>query len=192
MGIYGAWAKRFGCIAALAILAGCSSLLPDAKNTVIGPWGNFQEAQALFQRIKPYETTEADLRAMGLDLKTSPNITLLNYPDVIRRFMPPTAVNGYQLDRGVADCIASNTACRVYEIDQKYLDRNRYGGFWADFFNFRRHTKTTGWTFNAILLLKKDVVIYKLTGGQPNIEENESKRNPLGPFQAIDSISIIN
>jgi hypothetical protein len=192
MGTDPSWVRRFLGAGILIGLAGCSSLLPTSKNTVIGPWSNFQEAQTLFQKITPYETTEADLRTMGLDLATNPNITILNYPDVIRRFVPPTVVDGYQLDRGVADCIASNMACRAYEIDQKYLDRNRYGGFWADFFNFRRQTKTTGWTFNAVLLLKKDVVIYKLTAGQPLIEENESKRNPLGPFQAIDSISIIN
>jgi hypothetical protein len=157
----------------------------------MGPWGSFADAQKLFQDIQPYKTTRADLRAMGLDLDKHPNITVLNYADVIRRFVPPVTVPGYSVDKGVADCIASNHHCRAYEIDHKSLKRDRYGNFWADFFNFRRLTKTTGWTFNAVLLMKDDVVIYTLTGGQPLVQENESKKNPLGPLQGVDTVDLI-
>ena len=91
----------------------------------------------------------------------------------------------------MADCIASNHHCRAYEIDHKSLKRDRYGNFWADFFNFRRLTKTTGWTFNAVVLLKDDIVVYTLTGGQPLVQENESKKNPLGPLQGVDTVDLI-
>jgi hypothetical protein len=174
-----------------AILTGCASLLPGAKTSVKGPWSSFEEAHEFFEAVHPYKTTVNDLRKMGFNLESGNNITILNYPDVIRRFVPPVATDGYQLDQGVADCIASNMNCKGYEIDQKYLRHQRYGNFWADFFNFRRQTQTSGWAFNAVLLVKDDKVIYKLTGGQPKIEQDESRRNPLGPFQAMDSISII-
>ncbi|NDU92764.1 MAG: hypothetical protein G3I10_09205 [Ferrovum sp.] len=35
----------------------------------------------------------------------------------------------------------------------------------------------------AILLIKDNVVIYKLTGGEPAIHKNEEHLNPLGPLQ---------
>ncbi len=188
------WGKRAGLLSTAAVAvttAGCAALLPATDTEVIGPWGSFADAQKLFQNIQPYKTTRADLRAMGLDLDKHPNITVLNYADVIRRFVPPVTVPGYTVDKGVADCIASNHHCKAYEIDHKSLKRDRYGNFWADFFNFRRLTKTTGWTFNAVLLLKDDVVIYTLTGGQPLVQENESKKNPLGPLQGVDTVDLI-
>jgi hypothetical protein len=180
-----------GFLGLMGLLSGCSSLLPASKSTLEGPWSSFEEAQAIFDQITPYKTTAQDLQALGVNLQKNPNITLLNYADVIRRFVPPVMIDGYQLDHGVADCIASNASCRGYEMDQKFLRQARYGNFWVDFLNFRRQTSTTGWAFTAVLLVKNDLVIYKITGGQPKIEQDESRRNPLGPFQAIDSISII-
>ena len=35
--------------------------------------------------------------------------------------------------------------------------------------------------------VKDEVVIYKLTGGQPVIQESEHTQNPLGPVQSIGS-----
>ena len=64
------------------------------------------------------------------------------------------------------------------------LKRNRYGNFWADLFNFKRKTDIVGWRFNAVLLITGDVVVYKLTGGQPTIHEHEESNNPLGPLQS--------
>lgn len=63
------------------------------------------------------------------------------------------------------------------------LTRNRYGSFWADMLNFTRKTDIVGWRFNAVVLITDDVVVYKLTGGQPAIHEHEESTNPLGPFQ---------
>lgn len=52
-----------------------------------------------------------------------------------------------------------------------------------DIFNFRRETDITGWTFNAMILMVDDLVVYTLHGGQPRIHEKEVSRNPLGPIQ---------
>ena len=35
----------------------------------------------------------------------------------------------------------------------------------------------------AVVLITDDVVVYKLTGGQPAIHEYEDSSNPLGPLQ---------
>ncbi len=170
--------------------AGCTGMLPAAKNAVEGPWRSFEEARITFLQIIPYQTTRAELDAIGLNPSRNPNITLLNYSDVIRRFVPPGGVDGYSLDPGVMDCIRVRSDCQGYELDQKTLRRDRYGNFWLDFFNFNRKTMTTGWEFNAVWLVKNEVVVYKLIGGKPQVREDESRRNPLGPLQGIDTWSL--
>lgn len=166
-------------------LAGCAALLPRAKSLTESPWSSFQEVQALFDRIVPYETTREDLKSLGIDPDVNPNITLLNYSDVLRRFVPSPSINADDLDVGVRDCIAAKAICRGYELDQRSMRRQRDGNFVTDFLNFRRHTEITGWRFNGVLLLRDGVVVYKLSGGQPSIREQEENTNPLGPLQGI-------
>ena len=43
--------------------------------------------------------------------------------------------------------------------------------------------EVAGWSFNAVILVKNNVVIYTLTDGQPAISEFEENENPLGPLQ---------
>lgn len=107
----------------------------------------------------------------------------MNYSDVIRRFIPSTQVNETDLAPGVKTCILAQAACKGYEVVQRYSKRVRYGGFWADFLNFRRKVDVSGWTFTGVILVKDDVVVYTLVGGQPVIHELEESKNPLGPFQ---------
>lgn len=167
------------------LLAGCGSLLPRSETVAESPWRNFQEAQQAFDKIIPRQTTVADLKQLKLDPATNPNITLLNYSDVLRRFIPSGSITALDMDTGVLECVLAKTACKGYEVDQRTLKRNRVGNFWLDFLNFRRKVDVVGWRFNGVILIKGDVVVYKLTGGQPVIHETEQSRNPLGPFQGI-------
>ena len=82
------------------------------------------------------------------------NIAILNYADVLRRFMANQSVSLADLDHGVQEC-------------------------------FKREAHVEGFRFNALVLLKDNVVVYKLTGGQPLIQESEHTQNPLGPVQSI-------
>ena len=172
-------------LALVLLLAGCGAMLPRAQSASDSPWQSYQEAQATFDQILPYKTTANDLRALKLDPLQNPNITLLNYSDVLRRFIPSPTTNPRDLDQGVQDCIQAKSTCRGYEIDQKSIKRKRYGNFLADFLNFKRKVDIAGWRFNGVILIRDDVVVYKLTGGQPAIHELEESRNPLGPFQGI-------
>lgn len=164
-------------------LAGCSSLLPRAKTITVGPWQNFQDAQQTFDKIIPYQTTIEDLKSLKLDPKSNPNITVLNYSDVIRRFIPSPSVNEEDLAPGVKKCIMAKAACNGYEIVQKSTARKRYGNFWTDFMNFKRKVEVTGWSFSGVILVKDNIVVYTLAGGLPAIRELEESKNPLGPFQ---------
>jgi hypothetical protein len=171
-------------------LVGCSSLLPRGNHAVQGPWNSFEDAQQAFDKITPYQTRVADLKGLGLDPVSTPNITLLNYSDVVIRFIPSPAINPDTLDAGVRDCIQAQTTCRGFEIDQRHIKRTRTGNFWPDFLNFRRQTDVTGWHFKGTLLIKNDVVVYKLIGGQPMIREMEYSKNPLGPLQGIGESTV--
>ncbi|MNG28527.1 hypothetical protein D3C84_1138030 [compost metagenome] len=57
------------------------------------------------------------------------------------------------------------------------------GSFWADVFNFRKNRELHGWTFRAVFVLVDDVLVHKVSNGEPNIRRQEVKRNPLGPLQ---------
>jgi hypothetical protein len=174
----------------LALLGGCSSLLPRGDTATESPWRDFEDAQRTFEGIVPHKTTVEELRGMHLDPHTNPNITLLNYSDILRRFIPSPSVDSKDLDDGVKECIAAKTACTGYEVDHRQIKRKRIGSFWLDFLNFKRDTQVTGWRFNAVLLIKDSVVIYKISGGQPKIHDSELSRNPLGPLQGFGESSI--
>lgn len=166
-------------------LGGCSSLLPKGETETEGPWQTFWEAQQTFDKIIPHQTTIDDLKQLNLEPSSNPNVTILNYSDVLRRFIPSPSINAHDLDPGVLECIAAKTACKGYEIDQRVMKRKRYGNFWADVFNFERKVDIAGWRFNGVILIKDNLVVYKLTGGQPSIREHEENKNPLGPFQGF-------
>lgn len=183
---------RLAAIFLPVFLAGCGSLLPRAEVVTESPWQSFQDVQQVFDKIVPYQTTVEDLKRLRLDPESNPNITILNYSDVLRRFIPSPSINAHDLDSGVRECIMANTACKGYEIDQRFIKRKRYGNFWADFLNFKRKVDVIGWRFNGVILIKDSLVVYKLTGGQPAIHELEENKNPLGPFQGIGDSGLFN
>jgi hypothetical protein len=172
-------------IAALC-LSGCASLLPSGKAVPEGPWKSFDEAKASYDRIVPERTTVKELAELGFDPFQTPNIAILSYADLRRRFSV-TSLSGDELDPLLRDCLAARERCTAYETDLKRTERHRSGNFWLDFLDFRRTTDVTGWRFNALIVLKDDRVVYKLWGGQPIIREREDDRNPLGPLQGSGS-----
>jgi len=172
---------------AVCLLAGCTSLLPRSKEITASPWQTYREAQQTFDLIIPGKTTAAELRELNVDPETVPNIAILNYSDVLRRFMLNQSLTLSDLDHGVQECIRATTVCQGYEINQRLVKKHRNGSFWLDLLGFRRETHTQGFRFNGLVLLKDRVVVYKLTGGQPVIHESEEANNPLGPVQSIGS-----
>ena len=175
------------CLVAWLLASGCTTLLPRSAEVTASPWQTYREAQQTFDKIIPGKTTAAELRGLALDPESMPNIAILNYSDVLRRFMLNQSVTLSDLDQGVQECVLAKTVCRGYEINQRQVRKQRNGSFWLDLFGFKRETNVEGWRFNALILLKDEVVVYKLTGGQPVIQESEQQANPLGPVQSIGS-----
>ncbi len=168
-----------------AHIAACTSLLPKSETKTETPWKSFDEARGVYDSIVPNQTTVADLKRMQLDPYATPNIAILNYSDLLRKFLPGTVAQNGLLDDDIKDCLAAKQACSAYEINQRHTEQKRVGGFWSDVFNFRRETESTGWHFTAIIVMKNDRVVYKLWSGEPAMFETRSDKNPLGPLQSF-------
>ena len=179
--------RSIAALLACLLTAACTSLLPKSKEVTASPWQTYQDAQETFDKIIPGHTTIADLRVMSLDPGSNANIAILNYADVMRKFMLNQSFSVNDLDSGVRDCVLAKIACRGFEINQSQVHKQRLGNVVLDVLGFQRETHTAGWRFNGLILLKDDIVVYKLTGGQPAIQQTEENQNPLGPVQAIGS-----
>jgi len=177
---------RIGLVAVVVTwLSACSSLLPSEKEATASPWQSYRDAQLTFDKIVPGHTHEVELAAFHLDPASNPNIAILNYSDVLSRFVPHASISLSDVDAAVAECIRARTVCKGYEVKQKHVARARDGDLVHDLLGFHRRTRTSGWSFHGLLLIKKGVVIYKLTGGQPSIESQQESTNPLGPIQSF-------
>lgn len=183
-------ALRAALAAGLALaLAGCQALLPTATSRTPFGWSTYAEAASALEKIVPYKTRRAELQALGFDSTDNPAITILSFADIAQRFPATAALSPDELDQGLRDCLKAGRRCTGYAINVRQVKRKRIGSFWLDTFNFRRQSETTGWSFNALIVLVDDVVVYALAGGQPAIREYETVRNPLGPLQSLgDSI----
>lgn len=167
------------------VVPGCSALLPSSREATANPWKSYEEAELTFDKIIPGQTTEGDLKNLQLDPRTNPNITILNYSEVLMRFVPHSSISLADLDRGVRECVSAKVLCKGFSVSQSSVQKNRNGNFVADVLGFSKSTHITGWKFNGLLLIKEGVVIYKLTGGTPSIAQEEESTTPLGPVQTI-------
>jgi hypothetical protein len=122
---------------------------------------------------------------LGFDPKSNPNVKIIPFSELIRRFIPPSSIPGYVIDRGISECIISQSACECYELEQNYESRKRDGNFWLDIFNFDRHVDIKGWQFNALILVNNDFVIYKLTWGEPHKKGLKVSITHLGHFKVL-------
>src|ERR1041385_1969021 len=125
-------------VALLVLAAGCSSLLPTSKEVTASPWQSYQDAQDTFDKIIPGQTTIADLRQMSLDPARNANIAILNYADVMRKFMLNQSFSVQDLDNGVRECVTAKVACRGFEINQSQVHRQRMGNVVLDVLGFQR------------------------------------------------------
>lgn len=177
------WAAVALAALGLGLASGCQSLLPDAATRTDVEWRHYEDARQAIDSIEPYKTRREDLAGMGLDPATNPAITILSYSDILQRFAAGSALRPEDFDRGIRDCLQAGKKCTAYWLQIRRVHRERVGNFWLDSLNFLREVDVTGWSFNSLIVLVDDVVVYTLYGGQPTIREHERVRNPLGPLQ---------
>ena len=171
-----------------ALLSSCSatSLLPRQQKIVVTPWNSFGDAKRAFDQIIPYQTKKNELEEFGFDPKVTPNIKILNYLDIIERFMPNQSITIEDLALGMQDCLSDQEQCIAYEIIIRKFNSQRFGNVFLDLFNFRRKTTVSGWEFRSLIVLKNSLVVYKLSSGTPKTDELHDAKNPLGPLQSSD------
>ena len=92
------------------------------------------------------------------------------------------------LDPGLRACVEAAVGCRAYEVSPNVVRSWREGNTFLDVFGFKRMTKTRGWRFSAIIVLKDDVVQYKVWDGTPSISEEKIVTKPLGPLQEVEDV----
>lgn len=162
------------------VLNACSSLLPSAKTVTYSPWESFDDAKVAFDKIVLNRTTITELKSLGFDAFTTPNIRIMSYLDIAGTML---IVKEEEIDEGLLKCFRAKTGCIAYGFEPKYIKSRRYGNFWLDLLNFRRRTMETGWQFKALVVVVDDTVVYKLWGGNPALYEETEVLNPLGPLQ---------
>lgn len=181
----------FFCILLFCLcLTGCSSrsFLPSSKDAFLSPWNSYEEVSSSFQQITAYQTNLEALNKLGFSPDVTPNIQILNHLDIMQRFMPNQSITLKDLDKGLQDCLAAQENCQAYEIFVRNINSYRYGNVFLDLFHFHRKTAITGWEFRAIVVLKNNLVVYKICGGKPKIDEVKCEKNPLGPLQRSERI----
>lgn len=172
-------------------LLGCSSLLPRVQSES-SPFQSFDEARQAIDALTPMKSSVRELQALGIDPVQQPNTTILTQADIVKRFVPSALLKREDLDPGILACLEARNTCRGWEVNGARILRARTGNFLADFTNFSRDSNTTGWRFNALILLVDDVVVFRSWGGQPNVNEREVNTNPLGPLQEMGPAIITN
>jgi hypothetical protein len=170
---------------ALVLQVGCSTLLPSGKSVAESPWLYYADAKNAFDSVVVGTTTVDDLKRLGFDIKASPNLKILNYLDIAATVQ---AIPMPELDPGLQSCLRARAECRAYVFEPKRTYSKRIGNFWLDSLNFRRVTQETGWRFKALFVFINHHVAYKLSSGEPQIDQLEDKVNPLGPFQIPTNI----
>jgi len=165
-------------------------MLPRSNNAT-SSFRHFEDLRTAVESLQPGKSDQRTLIALGIDPGTLPNTTILTYADLLRRFSPGTVAIKEDLDPGINACLAARDACRGWELNVAYIANARTGSFLADFFNFRRHTITTGWRFNALILMADGAVVYRAWGGQPSVNQVDVRTNPLGPLQDIGPAVVV-
>jgi len=176
----------------LSFCSGCKTLLPSGQEAATGTWKTYVDAEQTFKKIIPNKTTKEDLRVLGIDFKETPNLKILTYLDVMERFkLDSTVFNNLKLPPGIEGALNKHDKCRAYELNLEYIDKRRIGSFWKDLLAFEQITQRKGWSFDALIVMVDDTVIYVLYSGSPKINTRESNKQPLGPFQGIDAGTIM-
>ena len=175
----------------LVLLVGCSSMLPSKTVDTQTQWSSYQEVESVVKAIRRGHTLE-DVKKLGLDVNTTPNIQSLTYLDIAKRF----GLIGFRdqivaVPDGVKRMMLAAERGRGYELNVEATRSQRIGNFWTDFLQFRKNTHTTGWKFSVLLIVVNNRVEYVLYKGNPNIDKLEKEKNPIGPFQRINGYILV-
>mgnify|MGYP001283979761 CR=1 FL=1 len=164
------------------LLAGCGSLLPSERDETLSPFGDYLDTEIRYSQAIPGKTTRSQLFELGFDPLSQGNGKMLSFVDVRLMFVQPNIPISYLPD-GLIQCLEAKDRCVGYAFEFSKTDTQRVGSFWADLFNFSKRREVKGWSFRTVFVLVDDVLVHKVSNGEPNIRRMVVKKNPLGPIQ---------
>jgi len=173
-------------LAGMLLTAGCKSMFSHSESSTVSHWQSYHEVNADFEKIVPNRTTVDDLRLLGFHPLVSPNVKILSYVDIVQTFMSNPAIHTKDLPDPVRACIAAKENSQAYLVELRDIRDRRHGNLFLDVFGFKRRTHESGWEFKGLILIKGNVVMYKLASGEPQISREDTKTKPLGPLQELD------
>lgn len=162
--------------------------MPRRSDVAVPAFETYTAMRAAFDKVRPAETMLEDLKRIGFDPETTPNIRQVNYLQVIQVFLPHPGMPYAAMPADVQACVAAQSRCVGYIVDPRVTREKRVGSVALDIFNFRRKTVTTGWSASAMFVLLDGIVIYKSWSGEPHIDSSSTVINPLGPLQNLGGI----
>ncbi len=77
-------------------------------------------------------------------------------------------------------CLEAKDRCIGYAFDFSKTDTQRVGSFWADVFNFRKKQELQGWSFKAVFVFVNDVLVHKVSNGEPEHPSPGRQEEPAG------------
>lgn len=179
---------RFVVLPVIAVaLSACASwgILPSTVETTESPFPSYKSAEDAYAQITPYVTTARELKSRGVDPYSTPNIRVLNYLDLVPRFLPQQSMKMEDLDPAVQACLTARDRCTGWLAEPSTSSKDRTGNVALDVLGFERETTSTGWKASMLLLVQDGVVVYKLWSGTPTILEVKTETKPLGPLQDL-------
>jgi hypothetical protein len=186
------WLRMLMVLVTAVTSGGCARLFPTQRAATASRWQSYAEVQAAFDRVELQRTTLPGLKTLGFDPTASPNVKILTYVDIMLIFMPNPAIRKEDLAEPVRACIEAKEKSHAYSVDLQDTTSKRHGNLILDILGFKRKTHETGWRFKGLILVKDDVVVYKLASGEPQISSDKKQIKPLGPVQELDPSFLLN
>ena len=169
----------------ILIATGCAALLPRSTLVTNSPWKSYKEVVTAYDNVIPNRSTISDIKKLGFDIYSTPNLKILSYVDVA---VATQSLKKGELSSGTEACLKVQTLCTGYAFEPQVVNNHRYGNFWLDTFNFNRRSKETGWRFKASFLIIDTVVVDKYWSGEPQVDHDKEIINPLGQLQEVGNI----
>lgn len=169
----------------LLLLAGCASALPKSNQDMTSGFKDFKDVKKNFDAVVPGTTKVTELKKLGFDPKTTPNVRRLSYPDLLSVFLPNPSIRIQDQAPAVRHCFEEREHCYGIQMNPSFQHSKRIGNAFLDVFGFKRTTHVTGWSFKAMFVVLDDTVVYKLWSGEPSIDTTSQVKNPLGPLQSL-------
>ncbi len=115
------------CLLLFLLLSGCSNQLPKGQEITKSPWSSFEEVKLAYDEITLHQTTTDELLQLGFAPYSTPNVRILSYLDIVKRFSPNNLVRPEVLPPSVRHCLSSREQCMAYEARPSVSRSERVG-----------------------------------------------------------------